>query len=181
MSRPVTVGQVSRAHGIRGEVVVRRFGEGDWVLEPGSEIRCRKGSLELNLVVESSRPHKRDWIVSFRDVASRNEAEALAGASLFVDDEMLPPLPEGDYYTYQLLGLRVVTEDGEELGQVDEILETGANDVVVVRGKGEEILLPSIPQVILDVSPEAGTMRVRLLPGLVPSRGDGAGEDPEAR
>lgn len=176
MSRPVAVAQVGRAHGIRGEVVVHRFGEGDGILDPGSELVGRKGSLEFTATVESSRPHKRDWIVSFRDVVTRNDAEALAGALLFVEAEALPPLPEGAYYGFQLVGLRVTTEAGEELGRLEEILETAANDVYVVRGAGEEILLPSIPQVVRDVDLETGVMRVRLLPGLVPSRGED-GED----
>jgi len=74
------------------------------------------------------------------------------------------------------VGLRVTTEAGEELGRLEEILETAANDVYVVRGAGEEILLPSIPQVVREVDLETGVMRVRLLPGLVPSRGED-GED----
>lgn len=174
MGRPVSVGRVTRAHGIRGEVVVHRFGEGDGVLEAGSELTGRKGRLEFTLTVESSRPYKQDWIVTFRDVATRNDAEGLAGTSLFLDESELPPLPEGAYYSFQLVGLRVLTEAGDELGRLDEILETAANDVYVVRGGAEEILLPSIPQVVQGVDLEAGVMRVRLLPGLVPSRGDDA-------
>ena len=97
-----------------------------------------------------------------------NEAEALAGAELFVDAEALCPLPEGVFYNYQLIGLKVVSARGETLGRVEDIVETGARDVIVVHGDRGEVLLPSIPQVIRRVDLEAGIIEVELLPGLLP-------------
>ena len=77
-----------------------------------------------------------------------------------------PVLPEGEYYHYQLIGLRVLTEDGEDLGQVREILETGSNDVYVVSGESDELLLPALAEVILKVEVTEGVMVVRLMEGL---------------
>jgi 16S rRNA processing protein RimM len=120
------------------------------------------------LTVLESRPHGRNWWVRFKGMTDREEAQILAGTLLSVEASRLPALPEGTYYSYQLMGLRVVDGSGDELGSLEEILETGARDVYVVRGKRGEILLPSIPEVIREVDLESGTMTVELIPGLVP-------------
>ena len=79
-----------------------------------------------------------------------------------------PELPEGEFYHHQLLGINVVTDDGYELGVVTDIVETGANDVYVVRDSdGKDVLLPAIPPVILDVNLADRQMRVHLLDGLI--------------
>jgi 16S rRNA processing protein RimM len=76
-------------------------------------------------------------------------------------------LAEGRHYNYELIGLNVLTDNGDALGRLEEILETGANDVYVVRNEfGKEILLPAIPSVILDLDMEQRSMRVHLLDGL---------------
>jgi 16S rRNA processing protein RimM len=80
-----------------------------------------------------------------------------------------PPLPEGEYYHHQLIGLKVVNEQGDVLGKVKEILATGANDVYIVRPEiGKEILIPAVDEFILAVNLERGELRVRLAPGLLP-------------
>jgi len=75
-------------------------------------------------------------------------------------------LPRGRYYWHQIVGLRVVTSEGEEIGTVSEILETGANDVYVVKGEGGERLIPAIKQVVNEIAPERGEMIVTLIPGM---------------
>ena len=175
MGNRVTVGRVIRPHGVKGEVMVRRYGEGEEVLARGAELTCRRGEHEFTLTVSESRPYKKGWLVSFKDMGDRNEAEALAGAELFVDAEALPPLPEGTFYNYQLIGLKVVSVRGETLGRVEDIVETGARDVIVVHGDRGEVLLPSIPEVIQRVDIEAGVIEVELLPGLLPEMEENEG------
>jgi len=78
------------------------------------------------------------------------------------------PLPEGDFYLFELVGLQVFTVAGEYLGVIEEILETGANDVLVVKTQAQaEILLPSIPDVVKSVEPDAGRVLVELIDGLI--------------
>jgi 16S rRNA processing protein RimM len=97
-------------------------------------------------------------------------AEAYRDADLQVRLEDAAPLPEGVYYHWQILGLQVVTEQGESLGELVEILETGANDVYVVRdAEGRERLLPAIRSVVAQVDEQAGRLVVRPLPGLLDS------------
>lgn len=163
MERPVEVGRIVRPHGIRGEVIVRRYGETPGLLEPGSSLQVG----ETHVRVRAARPHQQFWIVSFEGVTDRTAAETLAGAALRVEADRLPPLPEDAYYNFQLIGMRVRTVGGEDLGILEEILETGAQDVYVVRGKGREILLPALREVIRGVDVAAGTMTVEPLPGLL--------------
>jgi 16S rRNA processing protein RimM len=113
-------------------------------------------------------------------MADRNEAQALAGSTLYVDSETLPPLEEGVYYGFQLIGLRVATVGGEELGRIEDILETGAHDVIVVRGPRGEVLLPSVEQVVREVDLEQGRVIVDPPPGLLPEEGDEKGRTTEA-
>lgn len=161
------VARVIRAHGVRGELVLRRFGEAEEILRPGTMLCLRKGD-GLELEVEQARAHKSGWIVSFAGLRDRAQAEQLIGVEVTVDESMLPPLEEGTFYAYQLEGLRVVTGEGEELGHLDSILETGARDVYVVQGPRGEILLPAIPDVIDRVDLEAGEVVVTPMPGMLP-------------
>ena len=80
--------------------------------------------------------------------------------------DQIDPLPDGSYYYFQILGLRVRTDDGEELGRVHEILATGGNDVYVVRGPAGERLVPALGDVVLDVDLDRGLMTVSLPEGL---------------
>ena len=91
----------------------------------------------------------------------------LAGQWLVAPEDPVPDLPPGEYYHYQLVGLTVVTDLGEDLGTLQEVLVTGSNDVYVVQSaSGEEILLPAVSQVIKQVDLSAGRMLVHLIDGL---------------
>ena len=117
--------------------------------------------------VQSSGPmHRKQVLLKFVDVDSLEAAQALAAQSLTIPLEQVPSLPEGEYYHYQLLGLKVVTEEGEDLGLLKEILETGSNDVYLVSGSDGEILIPALAGVIRKVEVDQGVMVVRLLDGL---------------
>ncbi len=127
-------------------------------------------------VGESHRPleferltrHGQDAIAQIVGIQTLEQAERLRGEVLWVRADLLPALPEGVFYHYQILGLQVLTDDGRPLGKVVEILQTGANDVYVVRGEAGETLLPAIQSVILRVAPEEGMLIVHLIEGLIP-------------
>ena len=113
-------------------------------------------------------PHRghSEVILELDEVPDRDAAEALRGWIVQVPEAEAWKLPRGRYYWHQIVGLRVVTAEGEEIGTVSEILETGANDVYVVKGAGGERLIPAIKQVVTEIAPERGEMVVALLPGL---------------
>ena len=83
---------------------------------------------------------------------------------------LLRPLPPGQYYQFQLMGLEVWTSDGKRLGQVAEILPTGSNDVYVVQGEDGELLIPAIEDVVKSVGLETGRITVELIEGLLPGK-----------
>lgn len=111
--------------------------------------------------------HQDMLLLKLEGVDTRDAAEALRGAFISVKVEDLPDLGDEGYYIHELLGLRVVGTDGLELGELAEVLTTGANDVYVVTGGGREVLLPAIPSVILQVDLDAGVMTVSVPDGLL--------------
>ena len=90
----------------------------------------------------------------------------MAGELLTIPSNAVPPLPEGEYFHFQLMGLEVFTEEGEDLGRISDILVTGSNDVYVVSGQSGDLLIPAVAQVVRVVDLERGTMTVRLIDGL---------------
>ena len=160
------VGVVLRAHGWRGELRVQAFAEGAPNLQPGS---CVHVAGTPHRVVRA-RFDRGAWLVTLEGVDSRDAAEALRGELVEVADEDLAPLEPGVYYVKDLVGLQVVTVEGDELGRLTEVLETGANDVYVVVGDRGEVLVPALQHVVVDVRLAEGVMKVDLPPGLVAGR-----------
>lgn len=165
----LVIGRLIRPHGIRGEMsaavhthVPERF---TW-LEHVYLAREANDSEPSRHEVVSVRFHKGNALIRLGGYERREDLEVLRGMWLLVPDTEAIPLEEGELFHYDLEGLEVVTEDGETLGTVVEILETGANEVFVVQGQGKEILLPNIEEVVLQVDLDAGTMLVHLMPGL---------------
>ena len=163
-SAPVIVGRIRSAWGIRGDVSVEVLSDAPNRFAPGSVLRLKGKPAR----VESSRKGRRGLLVKLDAVNDRTQAEALRGEELTVLPEQVEPLPDGAYYHFQILDMRVVDEAGEPLGIVSEIIVTGGNDVYVVHEEGRrDILIPALPDVVLDVNLDAGEMTVSLPDGLV--------------
>jgi 16S rRNA processing protein RimM len=110
--------------------------------------------------------HQNRVLLKLEGVDDRDAAEALRGQWVQIATADAIPLKEGEVYLHQILAMRVVTDDGEHLGEVADIIETGANPVYVVRGLQGEILIPDIPDVVLQIDVATGQMTVRLIDGL---------------
>ena len=124
------------------------------------------------MVLASARPHKGHLLIRFEDVYNRDEAEALRNQWLFIPEEDAVELDEDTYFVHDLIGLTVLSTDGATLGEISDVLFTGANEVYVVApapgvNKDKDLLLPAIAQVVQAVDVEAGTMTVTLLDGLL--------------
>ena len=161
------VGVITQPHGVRGEMKVfpttddpRRFEDLDTViLDTGKEKR--------NLTIQSVKYQKNLLILKCKEVNDRNEVELLRKAELYVTRDQAVELEEGEYFIADLLGCKVVSDEGEDLGVLDDVLQTGANDVYSVKKKGEkELLIPVIPQCVLNVDIEKKEILVHLLEGL---------------
>ena len=164
------IGVITSAHGIRGGVKVfpvtedpERFRKLDKVLYslPGQD--GIQGSFEVKRVAFQ----KQLVLLEFEGITDRNTAETLKGRQLWVSREEALPLGEREYYLADVMGMRVVTDDGEELGTVTDILETGSNEVFQVeKEQGKSLLIPSIPDCVVDMDFEQNLLTVHLLPGL---------------
>jgi len=161
----LVVGRIVRPHGVRGMLLVEAYTEVIHSLKPTSEILL--GSNKVPAVVREFRPHRAQFLLSIEGCDERDSAERWRAMDIFLRFDDAEPLPEGVYYHWQIVGLEVVTDEGEMLGTVERILETGANDVYVIRSdSGGELLIPAIESVILKIDLDAGRVTVHLIPGL---------------
>ncbi len=162
----VTVGRILAPHGVRGEVKVEIMTDFPDRFMERPRLYLSRSSTPVQ--VDSARFFKQFVLLKLEGYPDRNSVEGLRGELLQIPIEETAPLEEGEYYVYQMLGLEVVSDDGRELGEITEVIETGANDVYVVRGPLGEVLLPDTDEVILDVDPENGKVKVHLIAGLMP-------------
>jgi 16S rRNA processing protein RimM len=164
--RFLIIGRVLKAHGVHGEMRVAVHTD---VPERFSWLETvYLGETDPEPVsVESVRFHQNFALLKLAGIDDRDAADELRGEWLQVPLDAAIPLEEGEYFLYQLIGLTVVTDEGETLGELAELLETGANLVFIVRGDKGDILLPDTKEVIQDIDFENGRMTVHLLPGLV--------------
>lgn len=172
----LVVGKLRRPHGLHGEILMDVITDFPERLRRG--VKVYVGEEKRPMYIRSRRMHRTALLIALEGHNTPEEAGELRNQLVFVSASDRPPLPEGEYYHHQLLGLRVITDEGQELGGLHEILSTGANDIYVVRpqpGAGgistrptADILLPAIEPVILQVDLERGEMLVHMLPGLLP-------------
>jgi 16S rRNA processing protein RimM len=139
-------------------------------LKPGVEVFVGEGHEKVR--IEHVRWHRDDMLITLEGYPSREEAGTLRNKVVMVRTEDLPPLEDGEVYLHQIIGMTVLDDEVElPLGTVSEIIETGANDVYVVRDEhGSEFLLPAIDSVILSIDVHKKLIRVHLLPGLLPDK-----------
>lgn len=166
----IAIGRITAAHNLRGEVRVElhtdfpeRFAKG---------VKIFVGSDLHETSIETARPHKLMLLVKIAGINSRTDAEQLRGQWLFVHESNAVPLDEDTFWVHEIIGMKVQTEEGEVLGQISDVIFTGANDVYVLQGndsegKPREVLLPAIEDVIKQVDREQQLMIVHLLPGLL--------------
>ncbi len=161
------IGAITQTHGIKGEVKVfpmtddvNRFkGMKDCILDTGKEY--------LHLEVTNARPQKNLVILKFKEFDNINDIEKYKGCGLYVTKENRVPLEEGEYFIADLCECDAVSDEGEELGHITDVLQTGANDVYVISKEGEkDLLVPVIPQCIVNVDIDNKLVTVHLLEGL---------------
>lgn len=162
--RFLTVARVRKAWGLRGDLALQLLTE-----RPGRLFQARTVYLdERPYLVERFWRHRQDVLLKLHGCDDRSQAEAWRGRLVQICLDEAGPLDPNEYYTHQLVGLEVVTLEGEPLGALEEILTTGANDVYVVRGPRGEVLIPAHVEFVRQVDLERGVMRVYLMPGLAP-------------
>ncbi|MFF2908520.1 ribosome maturation factor RimM [Paenibacillus sp. NPDC057934] len=174
MTEELTVGRLVNTHGIRGEIKILSHTDfPDVRFAPGKKLIVipADGSPRFDVIVDAAREHKGMYIVRLKGYTNINQIEKYKGSMLKVPSDDLVELPENEYYFHQIVGCDVYTEDNDSqpLGTITEILQPGANDVWVVKPpKGQDILIPVINDVVVDVDIETKRIKVRLMEGLLP-------------
>lgn len=161
------VGVITTTHGIRGEVKVYPTTDDAHRFEDLVSVLLDTGKELCELEIEKVKYFKQYVILKFRDVDNINDIEPYKGKSLYVTREFAVPLEENEYYIADLIGMEVSLEDGTPFGTLKDVMETGANDVYVIKTEdGKEVLIPAIKDCIREVDVENGKMTIHLLKGL---------------
>lgn len=164
----VFIGTVTKAHGLKGELKFRPEVPDERLLR---NLQCIKlagpdgGEKELR-VVSLRGAHSRR-IIKFEGLNSIDEVKALAGWTVSVRREDFEKLPEGEFYWFEVEGLKVYDVSGHFYGRIEEIIHTGSNDVYVVRGEGRELLLPKIDSVVKTIDLNEGKLVFHPVEGLL--------------
>ena len=152
-----------RAHGLNGQLRVKLLSDFPQRFQPGGVVHIKNVPFTI---ADSGFFRHGQILLTLQGIEDSDAAQGLVEQFITVPAEAAPPLPEGEWFHFQLLGLRVITDQGEELGELTDILETGSNDVYVVSQGKAEILIPALKTVITQVRLDEGVMVVSLPDGL---------------
>nr|WP_318685514.1 ribosome maturation factor RimM [uncultured Acetatifactor sp.] len=162
------VGIITSTHGIKGEVKVYPTTDDARRFKKLTEVLLEKDGQMIALQIESVKFFKQMVILKFKGLDSINNVERYRQKELYVARENAVPLGRNEYFIADLIGLKALDEEEKELGVLEEVIQTGANDVYVIKTRdGRELLLPAIRQCILAVNVEDGFIRVHILDGLL--------------
>jgi 16S rRNA processing protein RimM len=158
----LVVGRLRRPHGLRGELLMDI--ETDFPERLRAGVTVFLGRRHTRAVIGSTRAVSGGMLVKLQHVDSPDAAGQHRNETVYVAASDRPPLEDGKFYHHQVVGCRVVDEQDHDIGRISEILQTGANDVYVVQRSsgGQELLLPAIDSVVLQIDPESKLVRVRV-------------------
>ena len=162
------IGKIVSTHGIHGKLRVYSYAE-SWMTFSALNslyIQDEKGDTREYRLIHIE-PHKNVLLLELGGISSLDEAERLVGASVLMEKDVLSPLPDGEYYWLDVIGLRVFTDDGVFLGEVKRIIQTGSNDVYVVCDEEREYLIPSIEDVVIKIDIPDKKMIIHPMEGLL--------------
>ena len=168
MTKYLEIGQIVNTFGIKGMVKIKPFTDDITRFNRVKEVYIETKNNTKKYIIEEVKYHKNMVLAKIEGIDTVEDAEKLKQSYLLVDRANEEPLEEGVYYIVDLIGLEVYEDTGKLLGKVDDIFNTGSNDIYVVKDEqGKQILLPGIPDVLKKVDIEAGKIIVHLIPGLV--------------
>lgn len=168
MQGNLEIGQIVNTFGIKGFVKVNPFVDDISRFDDLKKVYIKKQKVLKELEVEEVKYHKNMVLVKFKGIDKVEEAETLRNSYLEVDRENAIELQEGEYFIADLLGLDVITDEGNTLGKLEDIFNTGSNDIYVVKDElGKQILLPAILEVIKEINLEEKKILIHLLEGLI--------------
>jgi 16S rRNA processing protein RimM len=165
--RFVSIGKITGFHGFKGTLKLQPYVESMDFFKPETRICVRNISGEFSyFTIDWIKPHKKGFLILFKEVYSFDEGRKLFNAELLVERKRMPEPEEGDYYWVDLIGLSVFTMEGAFLGILEFIFPTGSNDVFVVKNEETEKLIPALESVVKKIDLVEKTMTVELPEGL---------------
>lgn len=168
MENLLRVGVITSPHGVRGEVKVFPTTDDMNRFKKLKSVILDTGKEQKTLEIEQVKFFKNMVILKFKGFDNINDIEAWRQKDLLITREQAVKLKPDENFIVDLIGLTVMTDEGDRLGEMKDVLQTGANDVYIVKAdSGKEILLPAIKDCILDVNLEKGEMLVHVLDGLL--------------
>ena len=159
----IVIGEIIAPSGAKGKLKVRVVTDFPQRFAPSSKIYIN----QQPMIIDSTEWHKGKAIIKLNTIDSIEDAQKLRGQSIEIHHSQAYPLPEGQYYHFQLIGLEVWTTQGELLGTISEILTAESNDNYVVSGAKGEILIPAIEDVIKSVDLDKGCIVIEPIEGLL--------------
>ena len=167
MESLLRVGVITTTHGVRGEVKVFPTTDDPQRFKKLKKVIMDTGKTQMELEVQSVKFFKNMVILKFKEFDNINDVEKYKNADLMVTREHAVKLAPGEYFIVDLIGLQGVSDEGEDLGELTDVIQTGANDVYVFTKLGEaDLLVPKIPDCVKEIDLEKGTVLIHLLPGL---------------
>ena len=162
------IGQIVNTFGIKGMVKVKPFTDNIERFSNLEKIYIKNKSGQTEYKIQEVKYHKNMVLVKFEGIENPEQADLLRNSYLIVDRETEEPLEAGRYYIVDMIGLDVFTDDNEYLGKLEDIYNTGSNDIYVVKNElGKQVLLPAIEDVIKNIDMDNKKVIVHLIPGLV--------------
>lgn len=168
MEQTLRVGVISSTHGVRGEVKVFPTTDDPKRFKKLKTVILDTGREKMTLNIEQVKFFKNMVILKFKEFNDINEVEKYKGKDLIINRDQAVKLGPDENFIADLIGLKIVTDEGKEFGTLKDVMATGANDVYVIDGNdGKEYLFPAIKQCILNIDLEAGVITVHILDGLL--------------
>ena len=161
----ISIGKITSAVGLKGEVKVYNYSDSADIYRSTESIYVGD---ELRKI-QNVRTQKNMVILKLEGIDDRNAAEKARGSELFITEADLPELPEGQFYVRDLIGMTVIdAENGNEIGEVRDVIQNTAQDIFDVKtSEGKQVLIPKVPEFIIDIDAETRTIKVKLIEGLI--------------
>ena len=161
------VGKIVNTHGLRGETKVVPWTDYPEVFEDIEYVYVKRRNENERLNIKGIKYQKNNLIIKFEEIKDIDEAQKYKNQVIYAEREMLGELPEGVYYIADLIGLEVVTDEGETVGQIADVFNTGSNDIYDVKREGKKnLLLPVIDEVVLDIDVDSKKVTIHMMEGL---------------
>ena len=168
MEKYLRVGVIANTHGVRGEVMVYPTTEDIKRFDYLKEAVIDTGKEKINVNVTGVKYFKNMVILKFEQYDNMDQVIPLKGMDLLVTRENAIPLAEGEHYIVDMIGCKIITDEGNALGELTDVMQTGANDVYVVKTTdGKEVLLPAIKECVLEKDIENKVIKVHIMKGLL--------------